>query len=568
MITVPPMVALTIAGSVAGLFQMGEMRAFDYFISRRPEESSSSRIVIVTIDEPDLHNYNFPIPDHQLAQAIEIIKKQQPRVIGLDIYRDMPVEPGTEELSKVFRETNNLIGIEKATDQFTAKSVNPPHSMPADRVAISNIVVDPDGKVRRALLSIERENGDIQLGIATELALIYLAQDNIFPETVKADNSSSIIQLGKTQITPFRSDDGGYVNADNGGYQILLNYRGGEDKFPTVSFTDVLEGKLPRDWAKNRIVLIGSKAESLNDKFYTPYNNKDLFGNNPIIMAGVFIHANMANQLLDAALEGRPLIRVVAEPLETLWVIFWGLVGASISWLFFEQKSLNFNVALLGNLLIVSIILPSGILVGISYLAFVQGWWIPVFTPFIALTLSALALPSYKNYELKRIACLDGLTQIANRRHFDQYYEQVWERLKAAQQPLSVILCDIDYFKFYNDQYGHQAGDRCLQQVAQTLAKAVRSTDFVARYGGEEFIIVLPSTDGETAYKIGQRICSQVRSLQIPHSKSRVSHIVTLSCGVATLIPDTVSSSGILIATADSALYEAKEKGRNGVVLK
>lgn len=168
------------------------------------------------------------------------------------------------------------------------------------------------------------------------------------------------------------------------------------------------------------------------------------------------------------------------------------------------------------------------------------------------------------NLELQRIANTDGLTQIANRRCFDETLEQEWQRLRREQQPLSLILCDIDYFKPYNDHYGHQAGDACLQQVAKVISECIkRPADRVARYGGEEFAIILPNTDQLGAIAIVEAIQSSLQALKIPHAASVVAPHVTLSLGVSCLVPTTHSSCQVLISTADMALYQAKTLGRN-----
>jgi len=169
------------------------------------------------------------------------------------------------------------------------------------------------------------------------------------------------------------------------------------------------------------------------------------------------------------------------------------------------------------------------------------------------------------NRELHQLARLDGLTQIANRRQFDDYLTQEWWRYVRSKLPLSLILCDIDHFKWYNDIYGHQSGDDCLKQVAQKIRHVVRrTTDLVARYGGEEFAVILPDTNMDGAINVARDIQKAVYDLQIPHSRSE-SGYVTLSLGVACLIPGSRQSSEELIAAADRALYEAKEKGRNRV---
>ncbi len=169
------------------------------------------------------------------------------------------------------------------------------------------------------------------------------------------------------------------------------------------------------------------------------------------------------------------------------------------------------------------------------------------------------------NQELHRIASLDGLTQVANRRCFDEFLNHEWRR--GGETPLSLILCDIDYFKPYNDTYGHQAGDECLQRVAAALRQCIKpKLELIARYGGEEFAAVLPNTDLKTALELAERIRTQVAGLQIPHAQSQVSAYITMSLGVATLTPCSETSPTQLIANADEALYVAKAGGRNRVV--
>ena len=171
------------------------------------------------------------------------------------------------------------------------------------------------------------------------------------------------------------------------------------------------------------------------------------------------------------------------------------------------------------------------------------------------------------NKTLERMAKIDGLTQIANRRCFDETLEKEWRRLGRNRKPLSLLLGDIDFFKKYNDRYGHQAGDSCLQRVSQALAGAVlRPADLVARYGGEEFAILLPEVDLQGALQVGERILTSVRGLAIEHQDSTVSEIVTMSLGAATLIPEPAQCCGQLIKLADEALYQSKNGGRNRIL--
>ncbi|MDZ8106608.1 MAG: EAL domain-containing protein [Nostoc sp. DedQUE12a] len=171
------------------------------------------------------------------------------------------------------------------------------------------------------------------------------------------------------------------------------------------------------------------------------------------------------------------------------------------------------------------------------------------------------------NQELQRLASSDGLTQVANRRCFDNTFNAEWQKLAREQASLSLILCDVDYFKLYNDTHGHLAGDDALRHVAKVISQTVKHpNDLVARYGGEEFAVILPNTNSEEAIAVAKEIQTNISALQLPHPNSQVSEFITLSLGVATITPHSQSSPATLIAAADQGLYQAKAQGRNCVV--
>jgi diguanylate cyclase (GGDEF)-like protein len=167
---------------------------------------------------------------------------------------------------------------------------------------------------------------------------------------------------------------------------------------------------------------------------------------------------------------------------------------------------------------------------------------------------------------MERISYLDGLTGIANRRKFNEFLDLSWNFSKRQSIPIALIMMDIDFFKAYNDSCGHLEGDACLIQIAQALAKtAVRKTDLVARYGGEEFACVLPGTSLENAVIVAEKLRQSVMALQIPHHHSAAGSVVTISLGIAAMVPEKSAPFSLLIQSADDALYQSKESGRNKV---
>lgn len=172
------------------------------------------------------------------------------------------------------------------------------------------------------------------------------------------------------------------------------------------------------------------------------------------------------------------------------------------------------------------------------------------------------------NRELERLATEDGLTKLSNRRRLDEYLDAEWRRHPGSPNPISLILCDVDFFKDFNDKYGHQAGDGCLIAVADAIRKRVgRPGDLIARYGGEEFAIVMPETGLKGAWQVAENIRKELTRRRVPHGRSSVAPYVTISCGIASMIPDPGNSPGMLIEAADLALYRAKRQGRNRTVI-
>ncbi len=393
-------IAPTIAGAVIllraiGLFQAWEWAAFDQYMRLRPPELPDSRIVLVGLNEQDVNEIGQAmVPDGVYAEVIEKLRSQSPRAIGLDIYRDVPVAPGHSELAEVFKTTPNLVGIQKVVGETGRETVAPPPILAElGQVGANDIITDADNTVRRGLLSVQTAQGETVYSLALYLALLYLDSENIGPEMVAGDTW----WLGKTRFKPFEDSDGGYIKADANGYQQILNYRSNHQAFEQVSLSDVLHDRIPPDWARDRIVLIGAVGDSFQDHKFTPYSSSLLSLPEP--MAGVEIHAHLTSQIISAALDRRTLIRHWPEAIEWLWILGWSGMGALIVWQYNQARQKipanAFNILALRGQKEGGVIGVIALLLGSSYGLFVAGWWIPVVPALVALVGSAATATAY-----------------------------------------------------------------------------------------------------------------------------------------------------------------------------
>jgi diguanylate cyclase (GGDEF)-like protein len=561
----------TIALSYTGLWQELELHLLDQFFLWRSPEPKDERITIITIDDEDInHLQQWPLSDTLLVNLLNVLDQHQARVIGLNIYRDFPIEPGDPELEQTFRRLDHLIGVYKKI----APAIPPPPSLAeAQRVGFADIILDTDGRVRRSILTIQSsDQGTVEShdSFATKVALMYLANEGVTMEP--QDEAGIHVQLGKANFWPLRSSgllqqwNGGYLQMRTGGYQVLLNYRGTRSQFDTIALTALLGGDYDPAKIRDRIVLIGTTAASLNDLSLSPYSASKL-STSPDPMPGVVIHANAISQIVSAALDGRPLLYVWNEPWEWLWVWGWSVLSATVGfqvmrWSPVQQR---FRVRFMVMTVLLGVI--GAALVGSAYGLFLWQWWVPSITALLSITGSATLTMVYYSHQLHGHAYLDSLTNIPNRRYLHERLQSTWHSAIAKQQSLAIILCDIDHFKTYNDTYGHNQGDHCLQQVAQAIAQAVRPQDLAARHGGEEFIVLLPKTTAHDAVEVAEAIRLAVKGLQISHSQSSAADHVTLSLGVACGIPPAGMQDHQLIEQADQALYMSKHRGRDRVTL-
>ena len=473
-VATPTVTLLVVLLRAAGILQPLEWRAYDRYLQWRPEETDP-RIAIVGIDEEDIRQQGQAIlSDGVYAEAIRKLAAQEPRAIGLDIFRDIPVEPGHAELEAVFRSTPNLIGIRTVLGDSQERDVvdAAPTLAELGQVGINDGIVDIDNTIRRGLLQVTTPEGTTAPSLALYLALLYLDPEGISPEATDIEN---VWRLNGAVFRRLGPNDGGYVRADAEGYQTLINYRGGSELFETVPLRDLLNDRLPDDWARDRVILIGPVAESLKDRFFVPHSSKMLALPQP--MAGVEIHANLTSQIISAALDGRALIRTWPEPVENLWIFLWAAAGATVTWL---QRNPGKRSLARQMILVVAI---ASILVLGAYALFLAGWWVPVMPPLLALVGAATGVNTYLAHSASQI-----------RRTFGRYLsDQVVanlldnpENLKLGgeNRVITILTSDLRGFTALSEQLRPE-------QVVDILNLYLGfMSDIVNRYGGtiDEFM--------------------------------------------------------------------------------
>jgi adenylate cyclase len=396
---VAALITLVVTGLLLGLRQVGgfqplELAAFDRMMQLRPALPPDPRLLLVEVTQADIQSYGFPLKDATIAQLLSKLEQYQPAVIGLDIYRDIPHPPGNAELSNLLQKSDRIVSICKLSDAANSgtppppKVPLPPPKVPIESVGFSDVAVDPQGVVRRALLFGDppsKSSCTSTLSFSLQLAQRYLAQKEIQPELTP----QQYLKFGKVVFKRLKVNDGGYQQADIGGYQILLNYRSGGELADSVTLSDVLNNRVDPHWIKDRVVLIGTTAPSRNDLLYTPYSTGQIkLERTP----GVVIHGQITSQLLSTVLDGRPPFWFWSEWVEVLWIVGWAVVGGSLAW--YIRHPLLLGLSSIGTSLI---------LLGTCFGIFLLQGWVPVMTPAIAFVINGGAVAAYRIIRQRQI---------------------------------------------------------------------------------------------------------------------------------------------------------------------
>ena len=355
--------ALVILGvRSTGQLQQVELNLYDRLIQSRPMPAApDSRITFITISEEDIRQQGrWPITDETLALALRRLLAHRPRAIGVDLYRDIDVPPGHEELTALLAKQPQIIMVTQLGGGTVTRIPPPPVLEGSEQVGFNDIIIDSDGLIRRALL-FQDDGEQVAYAFALRLALLYLAADGVTPQP--DPSNPELLRLGPTTLKSFASSDGGYVNADAGGYQILLDFGGAAVPLQTFSLGDLLAGRVEPRNITDRIVLIGVTAESVPDLFHIPVRFGLRSGDQ---FPGVFLHGIVIEQLLAAAIEGRAPIHVMSETAEISWTLFWGMLGGTLGVL--ARSPWRFSLIAVGGLLLLTVIV---------IMLFWSGWWIP-----------------------------------------------------------------------------------------------------------------------------------------------------------------------------------------------
>ena len=524
-----------------GWLQSWELGTFDSLMRWQPDAGPDPRLLIVGISEADIQALGrFPVSDGAIAQTLTKLQKYQPKVIGLDLYRDLPQAPGHQELLTQLK-APNLVAIAKLSDS-DSPGVPAPPGIPPDRVGFNDFVLDTDGVVRRNLLSVSQADKKTAFSFSTQVALLYL-KDRVQPENSPINPNQ--IDWGKAEFVPLKPDSGGYANLDARGYQILLKYRSGKKVARQVNMTQVLNGKIDPSWIKDKIVLIGTTAPSTRDVFLTPYS--PVKQQNPK-MPGVLLHAQMLSQILSAVLHGRSLFWMWPEWAEILWNGSWAVVGGAVAWRIQHpaRAGLVGGVALIG-------------LFGMSFAIFTLGGWVPLVSPALGLVVTGLGVSAYRKlYD----AFHDSLTGLPNRDLFVESLGRAIANTRGRRSYLfAVLFLDLDRFKVINDSLGHLAGDELLMSVVLRLRASIARADTVARVGGDDFAILVRNVDVDSAVDLADRIH---QALIVPFELRGQEVFVTASIGIAVGGEPTASSREQpehLLRDAHTAMYRAKALG-------
>ena len=464
-IAAPTISMLAIGLRLIGALEPMELATLDQFFRWRSPEPEDTRIVIIGIDEADVRQYAWPIDDALLTKVLDKVRKQKPRVIGLDLARDKPVGVGYPQLENLFKSTPNLIGITKSADQvnsnfaIASSNINPPPILAEnDQVGAVNLPFDADGRIRRGLMALRLPNDKVTPSFSLQIALFYLDGEKVIPFEDQALRPPRL-----------RENDGGYSRADVGGHQFMINYRRSRQGFQTVRMADLLEDKIAPDLLRDRVVMIGTTAISLRDWFFTPLDSG--IGSTRISTSGIEVHAQIVSHILSIALDGRSGIESWEESWEYLWIIGWSLVGSWLIWQWrnVSSKDREFQVLMLRSL---SVLVLGGSLFAICFYALVYGWWLPFVPAMMGFLGGGAIVTSYLAITAAQIrACFSRYLTDAVVQSLLETPEGL--KLGGDRRKVTILMCDLRGFSTISEKMPPEKVVEILNVFLGTMTEAI-----------------------------------------------------------------------------------------------
>ena len=468
---------------VAGSLESAELAAYDWYLRLRPlAPATDPRIVIVTMTERDIQEMGtWPLPDYVLAEALQILLRHEARAIGVDIYRDVPIPPGTDRLRRILEADPRVVVVMKFGEGPAGGVQAPAAVTDPDRVGFNDVVVDRGGIVRRGLLFLDDGTNTFS-SFALRLAVLYLRAEGIAPEPDPRD--PRLLRLGPTTIRPLEPNDGGYVRVDTRGYQFLLDFNAGDTEFASIDLASLLTGKFDPRLVRNKVVLVGVTATSIKDNFYTPYSR----GLHPEQdMSGVAIHAHVVSQLLRTALDGAAPMRSLLDWQAATWILIWGFAGGLLG--LRARSPWWFGLATAGGLVTVGVL---------AFITFLRGWWIPVIPPAATLVGAAALVTAHQSYReaLQRA----DLMKLFSRHVSREVAETIWRereefleggRLRSQALVVTALFTDLTGFTPVAEKLGPEGLMEWLNEYMDAMARRVSEHGGVIRqYAGDSIVVI------------------------------------------------------------------------------
>ncbi|WP_204136848.1 bifunctional diguanylate cyclase/phosphodiesterase [Halomicronema sp. CCY15110] len=518
----------------AGWLEPLELAMHDQWVRGRPALPPDERLLIISIEEADIRRYGWPLSDEVLAAALERLQTTNPSVIGLDLYRDLPVPPGEQALIEELA-APNIIAI---TNQVFA--IPPPPTVPPERVGFNDFTLDTDGVLRRNLMQVG-DGEDPYFSFALQVSRLHLTEQG----KTFGYNSEALF-WDEVVLERLQATDGGYQTADVRGYQILLDYRGAEAIAPTLTLSELLDA--PPEALTDltgRVVLVGSVAPSLKDFLPTPYSavRQESFQ-----MSGVMVHAQMISHLLDLADGTRSPFRYWSQWQEGGWLLAWAIAGSLLAWRL--RRPIVLSIVAIGGV---------SVIVFTSAGLFPYQVWIPVVGPVLTF-IGALGLAM--THRVFYTTSHDALTGALNQNSLTAYLRRSLKQRQRQQQtrPLGVLYVHLDQLGLVNSSLGQTTGNYMWLELMARLRARLPKAAKIARIDEDDCAIVVPADDKAVLETLANQLRDDVaQPITIPPQQSVVTDT---NIGIAITQPNYVHTAENLLRDAHTAMFRARSLGQ------